>query len=396
MHKISYEFKLIATIVSGLVFLIAVTYLSVTYWRRKTEKVSNAASFERDNLMKMSYWELHKATDGFSSENAIGSGSFGSVYKGKLNRKMDKLIAVKVLNLENNSASKSFVAECKILRNVRHRNLVKILTYCSSIDSSRNDFKALVYEFMPNGNLDMWLHPDEKNSSRNLSLLQRINVAIDVASALQYLHNHCENPIVHCDLKPSNILLNGDMCACVGDFGLARFHPKITSEISEMSSIGLRGSIGYAAPEYGTGSEVSACGDIYSFGIILLEMMTGRKPTDDIFKDGLNLHKYAEKALPGHVNQIVDPLIYREEQVATAEEEELGENNVEIVEIEEHGRNIGNSSIETNLQTCIMSILTIALACSQESPTQRMDINDVNKELYRVKGALLGRGKNSL
>lgn len=104
------------------------------------------------------------------------------------------------------------------MRNIRHRNLVKAITSCSTIDFQGNEFKALVYEFMPNGSLQRWLHPETQNGVDELhnliSLLERINIAIDVACAVDYLHHHqCENPIIHCDLNPSNILLDEDMVA---------------------------------------------------------------------------------------------------------------------------------------------------------------------------------------
>ncbi|KAF5446743.1 hypothetical protein F2P56_032346 [Juglans regia] len=171
---------------------------------------------------KISYQELLNATDGFSEMNLIGSGNFGNVYKGKLG--LDEVsVAVKVLNLKKKGASRSFIAECQALRSIRHRNLVNILTACSSIDYGDQDFKALVYEFMPNGNLDRWLHlEDGLRHLRNLSLLQRVNIAIDVASALLYLHHECHIPIIHCDLKPSNILLDDELTARISDFGLAR------------------------------------------------------------------------------------------------------------------------------------------------------------------------------
>ncbi|MFQ6647180.1 hypothetical protein Gotur_018955, partial [Gossypium turneri] len=151
--------------------------------------------------------------------------------------------------------SRSFLAECEVLKNIRHRNLVKVLTAISGVDYQDNDFKALVYEFMVNGSLEDWLHPpagtNEPETIRNLNLFQRLNMAIDVAHALEYLHHHCEILIIHCDLKPSNILLDEEMVAHISDFGLAKVlsTDKLNYSASQSSSLGLRGTIGYAPPE---------------------------------------------------------------------------------------------------------------------------------------------------
>ncbi|KAL2505816.1 putative receptor-like protein kinase [Abeliophyllum distichum] len=210
---------------------------------------------------RISYDELLKATGGFSSENLICSGGFGTVYKGILD--LDRsTVAVKVLNLQQRGASKSFLAECQALRNIRHRNLVKVINICSSSDFQGNDFKALVYQFIPNGSLEKWLHSEENNLCSNI--LQRLNIVIDVASALYYLHHQCQTPIVHCDLKPQNVLLDDDLTAYVGDFGLAWLLP-MEAISREFSSLGIKGTIGYAAPEYGMGSQVSIQGDVYSY-----------------------------------------------------------------------------------------------------------------------------------
>ncbi|XP_071916681.1 uncharacterized protein [Coffea arabica] len=364
-----------------LLVLGALLLYSLVHRKRERRMVAGFSSMPTrvNKLLRISYHELHRATSGFSPENLIGSGNFGAVYKGRLEKYGNKLVAVKVLDLQKNGALKSFKAECKALRNIRHRNLVSIMSYCSSIDSKSDEFKALVYEFMEKGNLDLWLHPsettDQARSSRSLNLLQKLNIAIDVASALQYLHDHCEAEIVHCDLKPSNILLDNDLVAHVGDFGLARLLPKPVNTSSEQrtsSTVAIKGAIGYAAPEYGMGLAASTQGDVYSYGILLLEMITGRRPTDDIFVGDLDLHNYVNGVLHERVSEIVDPLLFLE-----------GDEN----------RNMtpgGKNSNGGKEMECIISLLKIGLKCSARLPNDRMHMNEVVRKLHLIKDVFLG------
>ncbi|KAM2532862.1 hypothetical protein PS1_001419 [Malus domestica] len=254
---LSSRLKIIISAACGVVGLSFVILFVILYRSRKARGMkSTSGSSLGVSLLKLSYKDLLKATDGFSATNLIGDGSFGSVYKGILDQYEGRIVAVKVLNLQSARASKSFIVECEALRTIRHRNLVKLLTACSSIDFQGNDFKALVYDFMVNGSLEEWLHNSAQrgdnptNLQKNLDLIQRVNIAIDIACALDYLHNRSHMPIVHCDLKPSNILLDGDMTACVGDFGLARFLPEASCPflVHESSSNAIKGSIGYTAP----------------------------------------------------------------------------------------------------------------------------------------------------
>lgn len=253
-RKLTLALKVIISIVSGFLGIaLLVSFLVIRNLQKKRKEPSSSSSSE-DLLLKVSYQSLLKATDGFSPANLIGEGSFGSVYKGILDQD-GKMVAVKVLNLLQHGASKSFMAECKALRNIRHRNIVKVITACSGIDYNNNEFKALVYEFMANGSLEDWLHPshmtDEMDEApRNLDLLQRLNIAIDVACALDYLHHQCQPPMVHCDIKPSNILLDQDLNGHISDFGLSRFlpNPNTKTSSSQTSSLTLKGTIGYAAP----------------------------------------------------------------------------------------------------------------------------------------------------
>ncbi|XP_050387454.1 probable LRR receptor-like serine/threonine-protein kinase At3g47570 [Argentina anserina] len=391
--KRKFKLQFIILMVVGWSLLFA-AFLNL-YWRRKIRKNSLAGDSSIKFHSKVSYETLHKATGGFSLSTLIGSGGFGSVYKGIFDQEEKNVVAIKVINLQQRGASKSFTAECNALKNVRHRNLVKIFTCCSSIDYNGNEFRALVFEYMSNGSLEEWLH--RENQSMSLTLLQRMNIVVDVASALCYLHDHCEPPIIHCDIKPSNVLLDDDIVARVADFGIARLISTTTeSSQTQSSTIGIKGTIGYAAPEYASGAEASKQGDVYSFGILVLEMFTGRKPTDEIFKDGLKLHDFVKMAIPGRLVQIVAPALLSalEEAAPATTRNEVnymlrGHNNK--TEPDEENINYENlSKMNTQVWKCIHSILQIGLACSKESLKDRMSMKDVVWDLHRIKIAYNG------
>nr|XP_019704710.1 putative receptor-like protein kinase At3g47110 [Elaeis guineensis] len=361
---------------TGIVVPLVVVFLcAIRLWKPRS-KISLPLLPSEGKYPMPSFAELARATNGFSTANLIGEGSFGCVYRGVVNFE-PKEVAIKVFHHHQRGALKIFQAECKILRSIRHRNLLKILNACSSFDHSGHVFLALVTEFIPNGSLDKWLHPrvDGGEVSHKLTLLQRVNIAIDVALALEYLHQYNGTPIVHCDLKPSNILLDKDMVAHVCDFGLAKF--LITPPCGDSSPvtshpIGIKGSIGYVAPEYGMGSKVSTQGDVYSYGILLLEMFTGLRPTDDRFKDGLDLHTFVKMAYPQHVMDILDQALLLDE---------------------ENGINISSCqsavSASEEAQNCLLSIIKIGLFCTEALPQQRMNLGDVIKIMHAARETLL-------
>ncbi|XP_047059521.1 putative receptor-like protein kinase At3g47110 [Lolium rigidum] len=323
-------------------------------------------SIAEDHYERIPYHALLRGTNGFSDENLLGRGSYGAVFKCILANE-ERTLAVKVFNLGQSRYSKSFEAECEAMRRIRHRYLIKVITSCSSVNHQGQEFKALVFEFMPNGTLDGWLHPksEEPTTNNTLSLAQRLEIAVNIVDAVEYLHNYCQPLVIHCDLKPSNILLADDMSARVGDFGISRIIQENTSETMQISysSMGIRGSIGYVAPEYGEGSAVSPTGDIYSLGILLLEIFTGRSPTDETFRNSLDLHKFAEDVLPDRTLEIADPTIW--------------------LHIEQH------DNVTRRIQQCLVSVFRLGISCSKQQPRDRTLTRDAAAEMHAIRDAYI-------
>ncbi|KAB1671052.1 hypothetical protein [Gossypium barbadense] len=344
--------SIIISILLDSILVVLLVYHSLRHKARRGTFMPSSL-FDKGYL-RLSYKELLECTHGFTSSNLIGTGNFGSVYKRVLYQH-EKPLAVKVLNLRNHGAARSFIAECKALRKIQHRNLLKIITSCSSIDYQGNEFKALVFEFMPNGSLESWLH-EQHDQSRYLNFAQRLDIAIDMANAINYLHHAFQ------------FLLDDDMVAHVADFGLAKLLSTVTSNIGsdQTSSSVIKGTIGYVAP-------VSPEGDIYSYGIMLLEMITGRRPTCGLFHHGLSLHNFCKMALQEGLNEIFDVRLV----------EEIGVNRKRI-------RNKPN--MEAKIWECFVSFTKIGVSCSTEVATDRLRIRDAIIELHATKARLLRTG----
>ncbi|RHN41192.1 putative protein kinase RLK-Pelle-LRR-XII-1 family [Medicago truncatula] len=338
--------KCILPIVVSAILVVACIILLKHNKRRKNENTLERGLSTLGAPRRISYYELVQATNGFNESNFLGSGGFGSVYQGRL---LDgEMIAVKVIDLQSEAKSKSFDAECNAMRNLRHRNLVKIISSCSNLD-----FKSLVMEFMSNGSVYSWLY----SNNYCLSFLQRLNIMIDVASALEYLHHGSSMPVVHCDLKPSNVLLDENMVAHVSDFGIA----KLMDEGQSKTHTQTLATVGYLAPEYGSKGIVSVKGDVYSYGIMLMEIFTRRKPTDDMFVAELSLKTWISGSLPNSIMELLDS------------------NLVQIT-----GDQIDDIS------THMSSIFSLALSCCEDSPEARINMADVIATLIKIKTLVVG------
>ncbi|XP_003633210.1 probable LRR receptor-like serine/threonine-protein kinase At3g47570 [Vitis vinifera] len=344
--KNKFLFKIFLPCIASVPILVALVLLMIKYRQSKVETLNTVDVAPAVEHRMISYQELRHATNDFSEANILGVGSFGSVFKGLLSE--GTLVAVKVLNLQLEGAFKSFDAECKVLARVRHRNLVKVITSCSN-----PELRALVLQYMPNGSLEKWLY----SFNYSLSLFQRVSILLDVALALEYLHHGQSEPVVHCDLKPSNVLLDDEMVAHVGDFGIA----KILAENKTVTQTKTLGTLGYIAPEYGLEGRVSSRGDIYSYGIMLLEMVTRKKPMDEMFSEEMSLRQWVKATIPNKIMEVVDENLARNQD--------------------------GGGAIAT--QEKLLAIMELGLECSRELPEERMDIKEVVVKLNKIKSQLL-------
>ncbi|KAB2626009.1 PTI1-like tyrosine-protein kinase [Pyrus ussuriensis x Pyrus communis] len=244
-----------------------------------------------------SYKELHTATNGFSDDNLLGEGGFGSVYWGKTSDGLQ--IAVKKLKAMNSKAEMEFAVEVEVLGRVRHKNLLGLRGYYAGADQ-----RLIVYDYMPNLSLLSHLHGQFASEVR-LDWKRRMKVAIGSAEGLLYLHHEVTPHIIHRDIKASNVLLDSDFEPLVADFGFAKLIPEGVSHMTTR----VKGTLGYLAPEYAMWGKVSESCDVYSFGILLLELVTGRKPIEKL-PGGVKrtITEWAEPLITkGRLKELADP-----------------------------------------------------------------------------------------
>ncbi|KAI3800674.1 hypothetical protein L1987_28768 [Smallanthus sonchifolius] len=353
-HKIS----VLITAILGSLGLLLVLFLGILCYHRVIKPIFKESGdpdqeYTRGSTLKrFDRKELEDATDGFNESNILGTSSLSTVYKGTLTD--GRMIAVKSLNFTEFPAEsdKSFNKEMNTLAKLRHRNLVKVLGY--AWESGK--LKAVVLEYMENGNLDRVLHDSEIDRSR-WDLSERVNVLVSVSRGLVYLHSGYDFPIVHCDLKPSNILLDEKWDAHVSDFGTARIlgvqHQNGSGASSEST---FQGTIGYLAPEFAYMRKVTTKVDVFSFGIIMMEFITTKRPTGLTEDDGIQM------TLP----QLI-------EQALSKETNEL----IEIVDPD-------LASDFSTKQGVVEQILQLALCCTRMDPDDRPNMKEVLSSLTKI------------
>ncbi|XP_010534361.1 PREDICTED: probable L-type lectin-domain containing receptor kinase S.5 [Tarenaya hassleriana] len=293
------------------------------------------------NPRKFKLRELKKATNYFSPQNKLGEGGFGMVFKGIWK---NRDIAVKRVSEKSHQGKQEFISEITTIGNLNHRNLVKLLGWCYE-----NKEFLLVYEFLPNGSLDRYLFLEDKSTNRGLNLVweTRMSIVRGLAQALEYLHNGCEKRILHRDIKASNVMLDSEFNAKLGDFGLARTIQQ--SEMTHHSTKEIAGTPGYMAPETFLNGRATVETDVYAFGVLMLEVVSGKKPT------------YFSKE-QNYNNSIVNWLweLYRKGTILRAADPRM-EGDFEEEEMK--------------------SVLVLGLACCHPNPNQRPSMKTVLKVL---------------
>ncbi|KAL8515869.1 hypothetical protein ACS0TY_014533 [Phlomoides rotata] len=293
-------------VVAVVLFIVVVLFVSYKrYVKKRHNRFGRIEGCEQGNEggnAPISIEVLRQATNNFSEESVLGRGGFGVVYKGELHD--GTKIAVKRMEGGGmrTTGMNEFQAEIAVLTKVRHRHLVALLGYC--IDGIE---RLLVYEYVPQGTLAQHLFKYQELGYQPLTWKQRVLIALDVARGVEYLHSLAQQRFIHRDLKPENILLSDDMRAKIADFGLVKNAPDVNVSVETQ----LAGTFGYLAPEYAATGKVTTKVDVYAFGVILMEIVTGRKVIDQTMPDDMsNLVKWFRRVLFNkRESESIDPTI---------------------------------------------------------------------------------------
>ncbi|KAI4352352.1 hypothetical protein L6164_006615 [Bauhinia variegata] len=299
-----------------------------SWWNHKKKDQFASAS----GILKYSYKDIQKATQNFTT--VLGEGSFGVVYKATM--PSGEVVAVKVLAPNSKQGEKEFQTEVLLLGRLHHRNLVNLVGFC--VDKGQ---RILVYEFMSNGSLEKLLYDEEQD----LSWDDRLQIAADISHGIEYLHEGAVPPVIHRDLKSGNILLDHTMRAKVADFGLSK------EEVFDDRNSGLKGTYGYMDPAYISSNKFTMKSDIYSFGIIIFELITAIHPHQ-------NLMEYINLAAMDHngIDEILDKQL------------------------------VGKCNIEE-----VRQLARVAHKCLHKSPKKRPSIGEVSQGIRRIKQRRLAK-----
>lgn len=273
-----------------------------SFWKLSARDLSiNLATFEKP-LRKLTFADLLEATNNFHNDTLIGSGGFGDVYKAQL--KDGSIVAIKKLIHVSGQGDREFTAEMETIGKIKHRNLVPLLGYCKV-----GEERLLVYEYMKYGSLEDVLH-DRKKIGIKLNWSARRKIAIGAARGLAFLHHNCIPHIIHRDMKSSNVLLDEKLEARVSDFGMARLMSAMDTHLSVST---LAGTPGYVPPEYYQSFRCSTKGDVYSYGVVLLELLTGKQPTDSADFGDNNLVGWVKQHAKTRISDVFDPQLLKED-----------------------------------------------------------------------------------
>ncbi|GAV75936.1 Pkinase domain-containing protein/Malectin_like domain-containing protein/LRR_8 domain-containing protein, partial [Cephalotus follicularis] len=343
--------------VAALLFLLIVAFATFLGLKRKKQHALLVGKHNKTNeslelkKRRFTYSEILEITNNL--ETIIGEGGFGKVYLGFLE---ENEVAVKILSLSSRQGYTQFLAEVKLLMRVHHRNLTTLVGYCDEDDTKI----ALVYEYMANGNLSQHLS-GVNTSSSILSWEGRLRIAMEAGQGLEYLHNGCKPPIVHRDVKTANILLNDKFQAKMADFGLSKSFPvEGGTNISHVSTV-VAGTPGYLDPEYYVSSRLSEKSDVFSFGVVLLEIITCR-PVITNTEENNHISQWVSYMLTsGDINTIVDPRL--------------------------------QGDFDTN---SVWKAVELAMACVSQSSSRRPNMNQIVVELKECLAMELNRrqGRN--